>query len=230
MIPLALLLAALAAAPPAVTGRLEAGPGSGGVHVRVEKRGVFSAFAHDHDFEVTRWRATAEVPDGDPARASVEVVIDAGSLRDRAKGLSEEDRRKVDAQAAGPDVLDARRTPEITWRSERLTLDPSAADAPLSGTLHGVLTARGRTRPVDARFEARREGEALLVRGRARFRQSEFGIRPFSGFGGTVGVKDAVEVSFTLELRSPASAAAVRPERGELASRRSRIPPSPLAE
>ncbi len=201
---LALLAAAgLAAAPPAR--RLEAVPTGPGIRIHVAKRGAFAMFAHDHDFEVTRWSGTAELPGGDPAAVRVELVLSAGSLHDREGKLSEADRRKVDAQAAGPEILDALHAPEITYRSDGVSVDPGAAGegGPVRGTIHGRLTLRGQTRPVDAGFEATREGEGWSVRGRARFKQSEFGIRPFSGFGGTVGVKDEVEVTFQLALRPP---------------------------
>lgn len=209
-----LALIAAAAAPSADGARLVALPEGDGVRIHVAKRGLFSAFAHDHDFEVTRWRGSAELPGGDPARASVELVLDAASLRDREKGLSSGDRAKVEAQAAGPEILDAKRAPEITYRSERVSLDDRAAAGTLHGTLHGRLTLRGETRPVDAKFAAERDGDAWRVRGGARFRQSEFGIKPFSGVGGTVGVKDEVEVTFDLTLQpgraSHAGAAADR--------------------
>ncbi len=206
MQPLAILLAAvLSAAGPG--DRLDAVPAGAGIRVHVAKRGAFAMFAHDHDFEVTRWRGTAELPGGDPAHASLALVLDAGSLHDREAGLSDGDRRKVDAQAAGPAVLDAGHAAEITYRADGVTLDGGGASdgAPVRGTVHGQLTIRGRTRPVDAAFEATREGDGWGVRGRARFKQSEFGIRPFSGFGGTVGVKDEVEVTFQLALRPAGS-------------------------
>jgi polyisoprenoid-binding protein YceI len=223
MQPVALIAAIVASA-------LPAGPGSGpgfdvlpageGIRVHVAKRGLFSAFAHDHDFEVTRWRGSAEVPDGDPGRAVLELALAADSLRDRESGLSSDDRRKVDAQAAGPDVLDSAHAPEIAFRSEGVTL-AGAGTAPLRGTMHGRLTLRGRTRPVDVTFEAIREADGWRVSGRGRFRQSEFGIRPFSGFGGTVAVKDEVEVTFALALRprreartaAPSGAATTPPSR-----------------
>jgi Cu/Ag efflux protein CusF len=74
-------------------------PAGPGIRIHVAKRGAFAMFAHDHDFEVTRWTGRALLPGGDPSRASVELVLDAGSLRDREPKLSEGDRRKVDAQA-----------------------------------------------------------------------------------------------------------------------------------
>jgi polyisoprenoid-binding protein YceI len=196
------------AAPP-----LEAGPADGEVHVKVAKRGAFSMFAHDHDFVATRWSARAEVPGGDPARATVAVTVGAGSLHDREAKLSAGDRAKVDAQAAGPEVLDAARFPEITFRAERATVEGGAADGkPLRGTLHGALTLHGQTHPVDAAFEASAADGGWRVRGTARFAQSRFGIRPFSGFGGTVGVKDDVEVAFAFTLR-PGGGAGGRSER-----------------
>ncbi len=190
-------------------GRLEALPADGGIRVPVAKRGLFSGFAHEHDFEVTRWHGSARIPDGDVGRASLEVILEADSLRDREEGLSDDDRGKVDAQAAGPSVLDAARERKITYRSDHVTVERSGSDAgPLLGTIHGWLGLRGRTLPVDATFEAEREAGAWRVRGRARFRQSQFGIQPFSGFAGTVGVKDEIEVTFALTLQPGASARA----------------------
>lgn len=181
--------------------------------VRVGKTGLFSAFAHDHRFEVTDWRAEAEIPDGDPARASVAVVVSAASLRDREEALSETDRRKVDAQAAGPEVLDAERYPEIAYRAGAVTLDAAPVEGAkaVRAVLQGTLTLHGRSRPLDVSFEAERDGDAWRVRGRARLKQSDFGIRPFRAFGGTVGVKDVVEVELEMTLRP---APAPEPEAG----------------
>ena len=180
---------------------LEVVPSGDGIRVRVAKQGLFAGFAHDHDFEVTRWRGTANVPEDDPGRVSVELVLDADSLRDHEKGLSESDRRKVEAQSSGTEVLDAAHYPTITFRSESTSLFASGADGLERGTMHGTLTLRDQEHPVDATFEAVHEGDRWHVRGRARFLQSQFGIKPFSGFGGTVGVKDEVEVTFALTVQ-----------------------------
>lgn len=194
-------LSAFAGSPAAAAG-LEATPASGRIRVHVFKKGLFAGFAHDHHFEVTEWRVTADVPEGDPSRLSVEAVLAAGSLRDRQGALSDADRAKVDSQAAGQDVLDAARHPEIAWRSVGVVLDPeSKRDGRVRGTVHGRLTMHGRTHPVDVAFEARRLGQAWDVRGTGRARQSDFGISPFSGFAGTVAVKDEIEIEIALMLR-----------------------------
>lgn len=194
-------LSAFVGAPAAAAG-LEATPATGRILVHAFKKGLFAGFAHDHHFEVTRWRVTADVPEGDPSRLSVEAILAAGSLRDRQGALSDADRDEVDAKAAGPDVLDAAHHPEIAWRSEGVVLDPEAGkDGRVRGTIHGRLTMHGQTRPVDVAFEAQRLGGAWDVRGTSRARQSHFGISPFSGFAGTVGVKDEVEIEIALTLR-----------------------------
>ncbi len=188
-------------APGTAPGAFEAAPESGRILVLVAKKGVFSAFAHDHRFLVAAWHATAQVSESDPARAKVEVVLEAASLHDREEGLSESDRAKVDEKAAGPDVLDAARHPEITWRSEKVTLDPAEPGGRVRGTAHGQLTMHGVTRPVVVAFDARREGGGWRVEGKGRLKQSDFGIEPFSGFLGTVGVEDEVGIEVALTLR-----------------------------
>ena len=191
-----------AAAPGAGAERLEAGPGDGRIVVNAYKAGLFSAFAHDHHFEVTDWKATAEIPESDPSGASVDVVLSASSLRDTQKSLSEGDRRKVDDQAAGPDVLDAAHHPRIEFRSERITLSsPAGAGAAARGTIHGRLSLRGRSVAVDVPFEATRASRTWQVRGSTRLKQSAVGIKPFSGFGGSVKVKDELTVEFAFTLR-----------------------------
>lgn len=183
---------------------LVARPPEGRIVVNVFRAGLFSAFAHDHHFVVGEWSARAEVPVGNPAGASVEVVIAAGSLHDLQASLSDADRRKVDAQAAGKDVLDAASFPRIEFRSERIELSPGAVrGGSVKGTAHGTLTVRGRTVPIDLPFEAELTPDGWSVHGTARLEQSALGIKPFSGFGGTVKVRDELAIDFAMALRRP---------------------------
>lgn len=169
--------------------------------MHVFKKGVFSGFAHDHHFEATKWRATVEIPERDARSTSVQVVVSADSLRDRQASLSEKDRRKVDAQAAGPEVLDAQHHPTIEFGSQLFEAEPHGDGEHLRGNLRGTLTARGRSVPMDIAIDAERSANEWRVRGEGRVKQSDLGIKPFSGFGGTVGVKDEIKVDLTLVLR-----------------------------
>jgi polyisoprenoid-binding protein YceI len=197
-----LLAGAIAGSPlPALAERWHADAATSRIVVNVLKSGLFSGFAHDHHFEVTAWEANAEVPQGAPATATVEVAADAGSLRDRQESLSDKDRQKVEAQAAGQEVLDAQHHPRVEYRSGRFEAAPGASADHVRGTLHGTLTLRGRSAPLDLAIEAQREGGEWRVTGSGRVKQSAFGIKPFSGFGGTVSVKDELRIELAVKLR-----------------------------
>lgn len=176
-------------------------PPAGRIVVHVDRKGALSAFAHDHHFEVTKWRATAELAERDPASASIQVVLFADSLRDRQRSLSEEDRNKVNGQAAGPEVLDAQHHPEIEFRSKRFDVAPGGEAGHVRGTLHGTLAARGKSVPLALDVDAERRQSEWRVRGSAKLKQSDLGIQPFSGFAGTVGVKDEVRIEIAVILR-----------------------------
>jgi polyisoprenoid-binding protein YceI len=183
-----------------------ASTGSGQIMVHVQKRGLLSGLAHDHHFSATDWRATAILDPAEPGLARVEVVVAANSLRDQQAALSDQERVKVDGRTAGPETLDAARHPEIRFVAERLARDGPAPDHGkdgLHGDLVGTLSLHGVSRPLTVPVRATREGERWRVKGAARFRQSEFGIEPYSGFAGTVAVHDEVVIEFEL-LMTPA--------------------------
>ena len=195
-------LAIVTSAPATRTEHLEARPADGRIVVNVYKAGLFSAFAHDHHFEVSEWRATAAVPEGDPSATSVDVVLSAdrsryaagllggGPTEDRCANLRAERARRL---SPSPDRVSVGRdrTHPISWRRDhaRARHDPR------------VLTLRSRSIPTDVRFDAEQASGAWRVRGTARVKQSDFGIKPFSGFGGTVRVKDEMSVENALTLR-----------------------------
>lgn len=179
-----------------------ADPGRSRITVHVFKRGLLSVVAHHHHFVAGTWRATAAFDGASPSGARVEVIIAADSLRDQQQALSQKDREQVDRQAAGPEVLDAGRYPEIRFVSNSLEVAPasSQAEGALRGLLVGTLSLHGQDRPVSVPFTAAKEGSAWRARGAVAFKQSDFGIRPYSGFGGTIAVRDEVKLEYDLVL------------------------------
>lgn len=83
----------------------------------------------------TRWSGAVLAEDGDEARASLDVVIDAASID---TGVADRD-----THLKSPDFLDVARYPEITFKAER----PERL-APERLSVSGVLTIRGVARPV----------------------------------------------------------------------------------
>ena len=62
--------------------------------------------------------------------------------------------------------------------------------------MRGNLTLHGETQPVTVEVRER-EGHYL---GTSRFKQTEFGIKPFKAAGGTIRVKDEVRIDFDIQL------------------------------
>jgi polyisoprenoid-binding protein YceI len=172
------------------------------ITVHVFKSGIFSGLAHDHHFVAGNWRATATFESASPSEARVEILIAADSLRDQQPGLSDQDREKVDRQAAGRDVLDSSHYPQIRFVSKSLEIasGTSAPDGGLQGMLTGTLSLHGQERPVSVPLTATREGSGWRARGAVNFNQSDFGIRPYKGFAGTIAVRDQVTLEYEIVL------------------------------
>ena len=149
------------------------------------KSGLFSAFADDH---VIR----APIAGGsisDVGTLAVDISVRSAALVALDPALSASKRAEVQARMVGPEVLDVKQYPDITFAST--AIQQVSADR---WTVTGRLTIHGTTRPMTfavTRQDGRYRGTVLL-------KQSEFGIRPISIVGGTVKVKDELKVEFDI--------------------------------
>jgi hypothetical protein len=154
------------------------------ITVRVFKEGLFRAFADDHVIQ-------APLVDGslDEAKPHVQIVFDASRLRVLDPGLSEKDRKDVQARMVGADVLDVERFRWISFHS--ISMERRGGDGWL---IHGELELHGNIRPLDVnvRLESGRYKGSVVVK------QSDFGIVPIRIMGGTVKVRDDVTVDFDI--------------------------------
>jgi polyisoprenoid-binding protein YceI len=155
--------------------------------IHVGKRGVFSAFAHDHDIAapITSGNVNTSTP------MSVEIRVDARTLRVRDLDASAKDRSEIQTTMLGSEVLDSEHHREIVFKS-----DAVEALGASHWTVRGELALRGQTRPVTADVTEK----AGHYTGHATVKQTDFGIKPIKVAGGTVTVKDQVQVEFDIEL------------------------------
>ncbi len=172
--------------------------------IRAGRSGLLSALSHDHQFTPGRWQAGVDFDPKRPQDVRVDIRVDAATLHDHVARLSPSARSYVDRETASPKVLDAQRYPEIRFHGESASARGEGGD--LQGVLHGALSLHGATRPLDVPFHARAEAAGYRVSGSARFRQTDFGMTPFSTAGGSIGVDDQIQVDFELVLL-PASEA-----------------------
>lgn len=169
--------------------------------IRTGRSGLLSGLSHDHQFTPARWQAEVDFDPDRPQEVHVDVRVDAATLHDQVARLSPKMREYVDRETAGPQVLDAQRYREIRFHGESASARGEGGG--LQGVLHGALSLHGTTRPLDVPFHAR-DASGYRVSGSVRFRQTDFGMTPFSTAAGTIGVDDEIQVDFDLVL-APAS-------------------------
>jgi YceI-like domain len=170
------------------------GPQDGTLSVRTGKTGAAAKAGHNLLIEVGAWRATIEAGD-DPERTRIQLSADARSLRviegtGGMQRLGDEDKEGI-AQTIDEEVL---KGIEIQFRS-------SAVGASTDGSrlsVDGELELGGKTRPIA--FELGVADGRLT--GSATFRQSEWGMKPYSALFGTLKVADEVTVEIDAGLPS----------------------------
>jgi len=129
----------------------------------------------------------------DPAAPSVEIHFDARQLKVLDPGTSAGDRAKIQETMLSDKVLDAARFPEISFISRRVK--PAGENA---YTVEGDLTLHGATHPLTLTVSLLNDH----YKGSAKLQQTDFGITPISLFGGSVKVKDGIEISFDIVLEA----------------------------
>jgi polyisoprenoid-binding protein YceI len=171
---------------PIPPGHYTLGPQDATLTVRTGKAGAASKAGHNLRIEVTSWRATLEVG-VEPAQTELALTADARSLRVREgtggmQTLGDDDKAGIE-KTIDDEVLEGG---AIEFRSRRVA---PGADGGLS--VEGDLDLAGSSRPVAFDLTAGADGR---LTGRARIRQTDWGIKPYSALFGTLKVVDEVDV------------------------------------
>jgi hypothetical protein len=156
------------------------GPENATLTVMTKRTGAASKAGHDLLLEVTSWSATLD-QDADPA---LTLTADSGSLRvlegsGGIQALGDDDKAGIE-QTIEEEVLMG--TP-IEFRS-------TAVDG---RRLEGELELSGQRHPISVELAGDEDGR---LTGSATFKQSDWGMKPYSALFGTLKVADEVEVAF----------------------------------
>ncbi|PYP90774.1 MAG: hypothetical protein DMG65_10270 [Candidatus Angelobacter sp. Gp1-AA117] len=154
------------------------------ITIHVGKTGMFSGLGHNHIITAPVSKATI-----DTKALNAEILVLSREMKVIDKEVSDSDRAKIQSTMMGPDVLDTEKFPEIRFKSSKIE-----QSSPQHYRVNGSLTLHGVTRPVS--FEV--SSDADHYHGTARLNQTDFGIKPVSAAGGTVKVKDQLELEFDL--------------------------------
>lgn len=192
-------LLAQAAAPLAGQGiRLNVDAASSHVAIDVGKAGVFGFAGHAHEVVAPVVRGSVTLDAADWQQSEVALEFDAAALRVSGTGEPPADVPQVQQVMLSDRVLDARRFTTIAFKSRRVRIvsgQVGAADVQIDGD----VTLRGVTRPLSVRARATLDGAGTLTtRGTFSLKQTDFGIEPVTAAGGSIRVRDAVDVRFVL--------------------------------
>jgi polyisoprenoid-binding protein YceI len=159
------------------------------ITIHVFKSGLFSGFAHNHI--VVAPIAQAAV---DPARMSAEITVITKEMKVTDPDVSQKDRTEIQTTMLGPTVLDATKFPEIRFKSSRIE-----QTSPQHYRVMGMLDLHGASKEIV--FEV--TGGPEHYHGAAKLKQTVFGMKPISMGGGSIKVKDELELEFDVYSAAP---------------------------
>jgi YceI-like domain len=173
-----LLLAALALTL-CLGGNTQTNPPRSTITIHAHKAGLFSGFAHDHVI-------TAPIASGalDAKAMTIQITVAAKQMKVADPGVSEKDRAEIQSTMLGPKVLDPDKYPEIRFQSSHVEKIGDHYRVTGKLELHGASRELG--------FDV--TGGPEHYEGKTKLKQTDFGIEPISLGGGTIKVKDELEV------------------------------------
>ena len=149
-----------------------------------------------HRVEVKNFTGKIEVPERDETRIAVEVEAETKSLTNADESMTEFERREFH-NVLNNSVLESDKFVSV-----------SVSDARKSGetrsfTLNGDLTMRDATKRVSFPVTVTISKDQLRATGDAELKQTDFGIKPYSGKLGMIRIGDEVKINFAIVAKSP---------------------------
>ena len=174
-------------------------PARSRIVVHVGKAGVFGFAGHEHEVLAPVNRGAVALDPAHVEASSVDVHVDARSLRVTGRGEPPNDVAQVQETMLGPACLDAGRFPEIRFVSKAIGANRREGGR-LEVTVRGTLTLHGVSREVTLPVHVDIEGDLLTAQGTLPLRQTDFGIKPISK-AGVVKVEDELHLELRLVAR-----------------------------
>lgn len=168
--------------------------------VQAEAGGVLGAFAHDHKFQVRTFSGTVNAPSKGLSSGSIDLTIAADSLALLDKE-SDGDRKEIEGNMKEK-VLETARFPRIVFRSVGVTVE-SSTDAVSQLKVVGDFGLHGVGHRITLPVAVVVKGDSVRATGSLKFRQTDYGITPYTAAVGTIRVKDEVTVSFDIVATRP---------------------------
>ncbi len=172
------------------------------VRILAFRAGPLARLGHDHAVISHQISGFARVLAGNAMQADLhldvmELIVDDPQARAAAGMESEPTAEDIKGTRRNMlSSLDADRYPTVLLHVAVPSLDFPATGADVIATVE--LTLHGVTRPLAVPVHVVTDGGGFRVTGAFDVRQTDFGITPFSVFGGALSVRDELELTFEL--------------------------------
>jgi polyisoprenoid-binding protein YceI len=181
-----------------LAGRHQFGPDNGRMTLSTYRDGLVAQAGHDLTIDAVRWSGEIVVG-ADLIPSSMRATVDLGALVVRAgtggiKPLTDRDKREIAVTARK--TLSADRYPEASFTATNF--EPAAGGG---GVIAGTLVLAGQSRPQRLAISQTAPG---VYHATTTIRQTDYGIKPYSAFLGSLKVADAVEVVIDVDLSQAA--------------------------
>ncbi len=157
------------------------------ITIHVFKSGLFSGFAHNHIVVAPIAQATV-----DPARMTADITVATKDMKVTDPEVSEKDRTEIQTTKFS----------EIRFKSSRIE-----QTTPQHYRVMGMLDLHGASKEIVLEVT----GGPEHYHGATKLKQTDFGIKPISMGGGSIKVKDELQLEFDVYSAAPAKMGAANP-------------------
>ena len=178
-------------------------PSQSTLTILVGKAGALSGLGHEHVIGGKTFNGRALLPANGISGASFAFELDSASLAVLDEGISDKDRAQI-RSAMQTKVLETSRFPKITFHSVSITNVETSTNG-YTLTVNGELNLHGTVRKVAVPLTVVVVSGQLRATGDLTFKQTDFGIKPYSAAAGTVKVMDALRIKFAFVARPPSA-------------------------
>lgn len=160
--------------------------------VKTDVAGRAARMGHRLTIAMKAWRATVKWAGDEPSSVELAVDVDSLEVLHGEGGVTPlSGPEKALARSNALKTLGAERFPSITFEAG------SVAKTPDGYQLTGSVQIHGKSRPQTVDLRVEDAGDAWRMSAEVPVRQSDFGIKPYSMFLGSMKVADEVTVAFS---------------------------------
>jgi polyisoprenoid-binding protein YceI len=154
--------------------------------------GRAARMGHRLTIAMKAWRATVTWAGDHPSAVDLEVDVDSLEVLRGEGGVTPlSGPEKALARSNALKTLGTKRFPSITFRADAIAKTSDGY------RLDGTVQIHGKSRPQTVDLLVDDGGESWRMSAETPVRQSDFGIKPYSMFMGSMKVADDVKVSFS---------------------------------